>query len=38
MYCTRNQTMPARFQRTMDAMAKDMGIDQMFRVLALDGR
>jgi hypothetical protein len=38
MYCTRNQTMPARFQRTMDAMAKDMGIDQMFRVLAFDGR
>jgi hypothetical protein len=38
MYCTRNQTMPARFQRMMDAMAKGMGIDPMLRVFAFDGR
>jgi hypothetical protein len=38
MYCTRNQSMPARFERLMDAMAKGMGIDQMVRVLAFDGR
>jgi Acetyltransferase (GNAT) domain len=36
MYCTRNQKMPPRFQRMMDAMAKGMGIDQMLRVLAFD--
>jgi hypothetical protein len=36
MYCTRNQKMPPRFQRMMDAMAEGMGIDQMLRVLALD--
>jgi hypothetical protein len=36
MYCTKNQKMPPRFQRMMDAMAKGMGIDQMLRVLAFD--
>ena len=36
MYCTKNQEMPPRFQRMMDAMAKGMGIDQMLRVLAFD--
>jgi hypothetical protein len=36
MYCIKNQKMPARFQRMMDAMAKGMGIDQMLRVLAFD--
>jgi Acetyltransferase (GNAT) domain len=35
MYCTKNQTMPPRFQRLMDEMAKGMEIDQMLRVLAL---
>jgi hypothetical protein len=36
MYCTKNQEIPPRFQRMMDAMAKGMGIDQMLRVLAFD--
>jgi hypothetical protein len=36
MYCTKNQKMPPRFQRMMDAMAEGMGIDQMLRVLAFD--
>jgi Acetyltransferase (GNAT) domain len=31
MYCTRNDSMQPHFQRMMDAMAKDMGIDQMVR-------
>jgi hypothetical protein len=38
MYCTKNQKMPPRFQRMMDAMAEGMGIDQMLRVSALDCR
>jgi Acetyltransferase (GNAT) domain len=38
MYCAKNQAMPPRFQRMMDVMAKDMGIDQMLRALAFDCR
>ena len=30
--------MQPHFQRMMDAIAKDMGIDQMVRGLAFDGR
>jgi hypothetical protein len=34
MYCARNQKLPRRFQRMMDAMAKAIGIDQMLPVSA----
>jgi hypothetical protein len=38
MYCARNQKLQRRVQRMMDAMAKTIGFDQMFPVLALDSR
>jgi hypothetical protein len=38
MYSSRNDVMQPHFQRMMDSMAKDMGIDQMVRGLLIPAR